>query len=76
MLVFLVRRLAFGVAVLLAVAVIDYAIFGSLWHQLNRAFLHFDFGRACSHPGCPPVKELWARRWQADVYGWAWGQPA
>ena len=68
MLVFLVRRLAFGVAVLLAVAVIDYAIFGNLWHQLNRAFLHFDFGRACSHPGCPPVKELWARSWQADVY--------
>jgi ABC-type dipeptide/oligopeptide/nickel transport system permease component len=43
-------------------------MFGNLWHQLDRAFLHFDFGRACSQPGCPPVRKLWARSWQADVY--------
>ena len=36
--------------------------------DLNRAFLHFDFGRACSHPGCPPVRALWERSWAADVY--------
>jgi peptide/nickel transport system permease protein len=30
--------------------------------------LHLDLGEACSHPGCPPVTEIWARSWQADVY--------
>jgi peptide/nickel transport system permease protein len=35
---------------------------------LAPVLLHLDFGRACSHFGCPPVKELWARSWQADVY--------
>jgi hypothetical protein len=30
-----------------------------------RAFFHFDFGEACSHPGCPPVREIWARSWSA-----------
>ena len=68
MLVVLVRRLFFAAVVLFAVAVIDYAIFGDLWHQLDRAFLHFDFGRACSQPGCPPVRAIWERSWQADVY--------
>ena len=68
MLAFLVRRLFFAAVALLAVMVIDYAMFGNLWHQLDRAFLHFDFGRACSQPGCPPVRKLWARSWPADVY--------
>jgi len=68
--------------VLVAVAIIDYGIYrffrpeyypddtllGGLAHDLGRAFLHFDFGRACSHPGCPPVRTLWARSWTADVY--------
>ena len=68
--------------VLVAVAVIDYGIYrvlrpdfypgdtllGGLAHDLDRAFLHFDFGRACPHPGCPPVRTLWARSWTADVY--------
>ncbi len=58
MVVFLVRRLFFAAVVLVGVAVIDYAMFGNLWHQLGRAFLHFDFGRACSQPGCPPVRKL------------------
>ena len=82
LLVFLLRRLFFAAVVLLAVAIIVYGIyrffrpdyypgdslFGGLGHDLERAFLHFDFGRACSHPGCPPVRALWARSWTADVY--------
>ncbi len=68
MLAFLVRRLFFAAVALLAVVVIDYAMFGNLWHQLDRAFLHFDFGDACSQPGCPPVREMWARGAAADVY--------
>jgi peptide/nickel transport system permease protein len=79
---FLVRRLFFAAVVLVAVAVVDYGIYrffrpdfypgetllGGLARDLGRAFLHFDFGRACSHPGCPPVRELWARSWRADLY--------
>jgi peptide/nickel transport system permease protein len=43
-------------------------LIGGVTHDLGRAFLHFDFGRACSHPGCPPVRVLWERSWTADVY--------
>ena len=53
---------------LLAVGAITYGMFGDLGHHLERAFLHFDFGDACSLPGCPPVKETWARGAAADVY--------
>ena len=67
---------------LVAVAVVDYGLYraldphaypgqtvvGGTGDDLNRAFLHFDFGRACSHPGCPPVRDIWARGWAADAY--------
>ncbi len=67
---------------LVAVAVVDYGAYraldphaypgetvvGGTGDDLNRVFLHFDFGRACSHPGCPPVRALWARSWAVDVY--------
>jgi peptide/nickel transport system permease protein len=62
---FLIRRLFFAVVVLVAVAVIDYGMFGD---PLSRVFLHLDFGCATSHYGCPPVKEIWSEYWQADVY--------
>jgi hypothetical protein len=52
LLVFVVRRLLLAAAALLVVAVIDYAMF-DLPRGLERAFLHLDFGRACSHYGCP-----------------------
>jgi peptide/nickel transport system permease protein len=62
---FLIRRLFFALVVLVAVAVIDYGMFGD---PLSRVFLHLDFGCATSHYGCPPVKEIWSQYWQADVY--------
>jgi peptide/nickel transport system permease protein len=79
---FLVRRLLFAVVVLLALAVVDFGIYrffrpdfypgdtllGGVAHDLDRAFFHFDFGRACSHFGCPPVRALWERSWTADLY--------
>ena len=64
MLAFLVRRLFSAVLVLLAVALIDYAMLGD---RLGSVFFHLDFGIACSYPGCPPVEKLWARSWIADV---------
>jgi len=63
-LAFLVRRLFSAVLVLLAVALIDYAMLGD---RLGSVFFHLDFGIACSYPGCPPVEKLWARSWIADV---------
>ena len=45
--------------------VITYGMFGD---PLAPVLFHLDFGEACSHYGCPPVKEIWARSWQADVY--------
>jgi peptide/nickel transport system permease protein len=63
LLVFLVRRLLFAAVALLAVGLIDYGMFGD-----PLAFLRGDFGRACSHFGCPPVKDIWSHYWQADVY--------
>jgi peptide/nickel transport system permease protein len=67
LLVFVVRRLLLAAAALLVVAVIDYAMF-DLPRGLERAFLHLDFGRACSHYGCPAVKEIWSEYWRADIY--------
>ena len=45
---------------------IAYGMFGD--PARARVLFHLDFGEACSHFGCPPVKEIWARSWQADVY--------
>ena len=82
LLAFGTRRLFFAAVVLLALAVIDFGLYrffrpdfypgdslvGGVAHDLDRALLHFDFGCASSHFGCPPVRALWARSWTADVY--------
>jgi len=67
-----------GAAVLLAVAVADYGLIrwlrpdrdpsrgvveGTL-HDLERVFLHFDFG-ACIVPGCPSTAYFGAR-WRSS----------
>jgi hypothetical protein len=36
--------------------------------DLDRALLHFDFGEACMFRGCPKVRELWARGYEADLW--------
>jgi peptide/nickel transport system permease protein len=61
------RRLALAVVALLIVAAVDYAMF-DFPHGLDRAFLHLDFGVACSYPGCPRVTTLWGRMWHTDLY--------
>jgi len=77
-----VRRFFFAAVVLFAVAVIVFGLYrvlrpdlypgetllGGLADDLGRFFLHFDLGGACSFPGCPPVTEIWARSWKADLY--------
>jgi peptide/nickel transport system permease protein len=73
------RRLAFAPIVLLVVGAVTYgvprilrpdlypgeAFLPGLWHDLDRAFLHLDFGCAGILPGCPPIHDLW-------VAGMAW----
>jgi peptide/nickel transport system permease protein len=67
LLVFLVRRLAFAAAALVAVALFIYALY-DLPNRLERVFFHFDFGVSCSYPGCPAITTLWGRTWLPDVY--------
>jgi ABC-type dipeptide/oligopeptide/nickel transport system permease component len=40
---------------------------GGVWHAMGRAFLHFDFGTACTWVGCPKVRDMWSRGYVADV---------
>jgi ABC-type dipeptide/oligopeptide/nickel transport system permease component len=67
------RRLAFAPIVLLVVGALTYAVprilrpdlypgeefVPGLLHDLDRAFLHLDFGCAGILPGCPPIHDLW-----------------
>jgi peptide/nickel transport system permease protein len=76
------RRLALAPLVLITVAVVTYGmpramrpefyrgqgLWSGLWHDLERVFLHFDFGRACAWPGCPAVAEMWKRGMASDVW--------
>jgi peptide/nickel transport system permease protein len=69
-----------GAIALFAVAVVDYGMIRALrpdlggdqpvvagtLHDLDRIFLHFDFGR-CLKPGCESTAWLWKTTWVADV---------
>jgi peptide/nickel transport system permease protein len=73
------RRLLFAPVVLVAVGAVTYGLprilrpdrypgesfFPGLWHDLDRAFLHLDFGCAVMLRGCPSIHDLW-------VNGLAW----
>ncbi len=75
-------RLALAPLVLFSVAVLTYGMpralrpefyrgqefWSGLWHDLERVFLHFDFGRACAWPGCPRVTDMWQRGMATDVW--------
>jgi peptide/nickel transport system permease protein len=37
-------------------------------HDLERIFLHLDFGRACGWPGCPPIHDMWLRGAPMDLW--------
>jgi peptide/nickel transport system permease protein len=77
----LVRRVAFGVLTLLAVAFITFGlaraliperypgpVLGGTLDDLERGFLHFDWGVACGWPGCPSVRSMFARGFAADLW--------
>jgi peptide/nickel transport system permease protein len=76
------RRLALGALTLLTVAFITYLLPRALHPEhypgtpvlsgtlddLERGFLHFDWGVACGWPGCPPVATMFARGFAADLW--------
>lgn len=76
------RRMAFALLTLLGVAVITYGMIRVLRPELDpgtpvlsgtlddveRGFLHFDWGRACSWKGCPPVRGFFVRGFAADLW--------
>lgn len=78
----LVRRVALGALTLVAVAFVTYGLLrvlrpdrypgtpvlsGTL-EDVERGFLHFDWGLACGWPGCPPVRTMFARGFAADLW--------
>jgi peptide/nickel transport system permease protein len=80
--VYVAYRLVLAAVILVIVAVVDYgmirvlrpelfpgeALVPGLWHDLDRAFLHFDFGPACMFAGCPPIRRLWSEGFGVDLY--------
>jgi peptide/nickel transport system permease protein len=84
---FLARRLAYGAGVLTGVAFLIYGVeralrpenypsetyLPSVWHDVERALLHLDFGEACGWPGCPRIYDMWIRGVAADLWMLAGG---
>lgn len=78
----LARRVAFGALTLLAVAFVTYwlpralapdhyahaPVLSGALDDLERGFLHFDWGVACGWPGCPPIRTMFARGFAADLW--------
>jgi peptide/nickel transport system permease protein len=75
------RRAVSGAIVVFAVAALAYGSYrglrpelfpgdpwvSSTWHDVERALLHLDLGKACGWPGCPSIRTLWAGGAVADL---------
>jgi len=80
-------RIVVGAGVLFIVALAVYGIepalrpenypgepyFPHVWHDVERAMFHLDFGHACGWPGCPPIHTLWMRGIAGDLWMLAGG---
>src|SRR2546423_78410 len=80
----LVRRLALAPVVVLVVTALTYAtprilrpelygehpppVLSGTAHDVDRALLHFDFGRACNWKGCPHIRDMWVRGVAWDLW--------
>jgi peptide/nickel transport system permease protein len=82
LLVWLVRRLLLAALTLLAVAFVTYSmlrvlrpdrfpgatVLGGTLDDLERGFLHFDWGVASGWPGHPPVRTMFASSFAVDLW--------
>jgi peptide/nickel transport system permease protein len=82
LLAWLVRRVALAALTVLAIACVTYgmlrvlrpdrfpgsSVFGGTVDDVERGFLHFDWGVACGWPGCPPIRVMFARGFAADLW--------
>jgi peptide/nickel transport system permease protein len=78
---YLLRRVVFGAIVMFAIVVITYGMMRWLrpemypgqtfWsgtrHDVERAILHFDFGRAQTWPAAPRIHDMWVSGISADL---------
>jgi peptide/nickel transport system permease protein len=78
----LARRLALAALTLLAVAFVTYgmlrvlrpdrfagtSVISGTVDDLERGFLHFDWGVACGWPGCPPIRGMFEQGFAADLW--------
>jgi peptide/nickel transport system permease protein len=78
----LARRLAYGALTLFGIAVLtygiprwlfperyhDYGVISGTWHDLERGFLHWDWGRARGFHGAPVISHMFARGFAADLW--------
>ncbi len=78
----LTRRLTLGALTLFGVAVVTYGmprwlfperyhhapVVSGTWDDIERGFLHFDWGVACGWKGCPEIKPMFMRGFAADLW--------
>jgi len=78
----LVRRLALAALTLLAVAFVTYSllrvlrpdrfpdstVIGGTLDDLERGFLHWDWGVATAWPGAPPIRKMFASGFAVDIW--------
>ncbi len=87
MIAYVLRRVLYGAAVLFIVTWLIYGIEPALrpenypgqtwltlvWHDVERALFHLDFGHTCGWPGCPRIHTLWMRGLAGDLWMLAGG---
>jgi peptide/nickel transport system permease protein len=84
---YVIRRVAHGAIVLFVIALLVYGLepalrpenypgqsyFPLVWHDVQRALFHLDFGHTCGWPGCPRIHTLWMRGLAGDLWMLAGG---
>lgn len=82
MLRWLARRVTFAALTLVLLAIVTYGmpraliperygdspILAGTLDDLERGFLHFDWGVACGFTGCPPIRGLFLRGFATDLW--------
>jgi peptide/nickel transport system permease protein len=77
-----VRRLVLAALTLVGVAFVTYgmlrvlrpdrfpgsSVLGGTLDDVERGFVHFDWGVACGWPGCPPVRTMFASGFAVDLW--------